>query len=88
MNIMKMSSEYFCGNDEDTPQNSVNLMNIIREYPALHDRKSKYFKHNNKKANARKKVASRGRGRWARRKNLLFTSAIFDLRALFHDVTR
>ena len=30
---MKMASEYDCGN-EDTPQNSVNLMNILREYPA------------------------------------------------------
>ena len=30
---MKMVSEYNCGN-EDTTQNSVNLMNIIREYPA------------------------------------------------------
>ena len=29
---MKMASEYDCGN-EDTPQNSVNLMNIVREYP-------------------------------------------------------
>ena len=30
---MKMSSEYDCGN-EDNPQNSVNLMNIVGEYPA------------------------------------------------------
>ena len=30
---MKMASEFDCGN-EDTPQNSVNLMNILREYPA------------------------------------------------------
>ena len=28
-----MASEFDCGN-EDTPQNSVNLMNILREYPA------------------------------------------------------
>ena len=30
---MKMSSEYDSGND-DNPQNSVNLMNIVEEYPA------------------------------------------------------
>ena len=30
---MKIASEYDCGN-EDTPLNSVNLMNIVREYPA------------------------------------------------------
>ena len=30
---MKMASEFDCGN-EDIPQNSVNLMNILREYPA------------------------------------------------------
>ena len=30
---MKMSSEYDCG-DDDNPQNSVNLMNIVGEYPA------------------------------------------------------
>ena len=30
---MKMASEFDCGN-EDTPQNSVGLMNILREYPA------------------------------------------------------
>ena len=30
---MKMASEHDCGN-EDTPQNSVNLMNISREYRA------------------------------------------------------
>ena len=30
---MKMAFEYDCGN-EDTPQNSENLMNIVREYPA------------------------------------------------------
>ena len=30
---MKMESKYNCGN-EDTRQNSVNLMNIIRKYPA------------------------------------------------------
>ena len=33
--MMKMASEYDCGN-EDTPQNRVNLMNIaniVREYP-------------------------------------------------------
>ena len=30
---MKMVSEYDCGN-EDTTKNSVNLMNIMREYPA------------------------------------------------------
>ena len=32
--------------------------------------------------------SSSRRRNWARRKNLLFTSAIFDFRALFHDVTR
>ena len=56
---MKMASEYDCANDEDTPQNSVNLMYVIREYPAIYDRKSKDFKHNNKKANTWKEVASR-----------------------------
>ena len=30
---MKMESEYNCGN-EDTRQNSVNLMNIVRKCPA------------------------------------------------------
>ena len=30
---MKMVSKYDC-NNEDTPQNGVNLMNIVREYPA------------------------------------------------------
>ena len=30
---MKMASEYDGGN-EDTPSNSVNLMNIVRKYPA------------------------------------------------------
>ena len=29
---MKIASEYDCGNDEDTPKNSVNLMNIYRKY--------------------------------------------------------
>ena len=56
---MKMASEYDRGNDEDTPQNSVNLMNVIREYPAIYDSKSKDFKHTNKKANTWKEVASR-----------------------------
>ena len=41
---MKMAPEYNCGNEEDTPQNSVNSMNIIREYPAICDRKSRDFK--------------------------------------------
>ena len=32
--MMKMAYEYDCGNKGTcTPQNSVNLMNIIREYP-------------------------------------------------------
>ena len=30
---MKVAFEYDSGN-EDTPQNSENLMNIVREYPA------------------------------------------------------
>ena len=34
---MKMASEHDCGN-EDTPQNSVNLMNIVREPPNIHTR--------------------------------------------------
>ena len=29
-----MAYEYVCGNEEDTPQNSANFMNVIREYPA------------------------------------------------------
>ena len=33
---MKMASKYDCGN-EDTPQNSVNLMNVIREYPTKYN---------------------------------------------------
>ena len=37
---MKMASKYDRGNDEDTPQNSVNLMNVLREYPSIYDRKS------------------------------------------------
>ena len=32
---MKMASEYDCGNEEDIPQSSVNLMNVIIEYPAM-----------------------------------------------------
>ena len=40
---MKMTSEYDCGHQEDTTQNSVNLMNIIGEYPTIYDRKPKNF---------------------------------------------
>ena len=32
---MKMASEYDCGNEEDTPPNSVNLMIIYRKYIEL-----------------------------------------------------
>ena len=38
---MKMAYEYVCGNEEDIRQNSVNLMNLIREYPAMQDRNSR-----------------------------------------------
>ena len=31
--VMKMASKYDCGN-EDTPADSLNLINIVREYPA------------------------------------------------------
>ena len=49
---MEMTCKYDCGNEEDTPQNSVNLMNVIREYPTIYDGKSKDFQDESKKANA------------------------------------
>ena len=39
---MKTASEYDCGN-EDTPQNSMNLMNIVREYPTKYTCSIKFF---------------------------------------------
>ena len=59
--MMKIASEYDCNNDEDTLQNSVNLMNVMREYPTKCDRKSKDFKDESKKANVWKDVASRAK---------------------------
>ena len=39
-----MASEYDCGNEEDSTRNSVYLMNVIGEYPAMYDIKTKDFK--------------------------------------------
>ena len=38
--MMKMASEYDFGNGVDIPQNCVNYINKIMEYPAIYDRKS------------------------------------------------
>ena len=46
-----MASEYDCDNDEDTPQQSANLMNVVRQYRATYDTKSKDFRGKSKKAN-------------------------------------
>ena len=58
---MKIESECDRGDKEDSPVNGVNLMNIIREYPAIYDRKSKDHKDKSKKANAWKKVEPRAK---------------------------